>query len=77
VHPLLVVGFKFMYSLMRVLLEFILHRPDLIVLDQELACDEFFFLVGSDNLVSLLPDFIFKQLVLLSLLLQTLFYFEH
>jgi hypothetical protein len=77
VHSLLVIGLKFMHSLMSVLLEFILHRLDLIFLGQELASDDFFFFIARDNLVPLLPDFILKQLVLLSLLLQTLFYFEH
>jgi hypothetical protein len=77
VHSLLVIGLKFMHSLMSLLLEFILHRSDLIFLGQELASDDFFFLIARDNLVPLLPDFILKQLVLLSLLLQTLFYFEH
>jgi len=66
-----------MHSLMSVLLELILHRPDLIVFGQKLASDDFFFFIALNYLVSLLPDFILKQLILLSLLLQTLLYFEH
>jgi hypothetical protein len=62
---------------MSVLLELILHRPDLIVFGQKLASDDFFFFIARNYLVSLLPDFILKQLILLSLLLQTLLYFEH
>ena len=76
-HSLLVVGFKFMHSLMSVLLEIILHRPDLIFFGQKLASDDFFFFIARYYLVSLLPNFILKKLILLSLLLQTLLYFEH
>jgi hypothetical protein len=76
-HSLLVVSFKFMHSLMSVLLELILHRPDLFVFSQKLASDNFFFFIARYYLVSLFPNFILKKLILLSLLLQTLLYFEH
>jgi hypothetical protein len=59
VHPLLVVGFKFMHSLVCMLLKLILQRPNLIIFGQELASEEVFFFIKSENFISLPSDFIF------------------
>ena len=69
VESLLVESLEFMHSLVCLKFEIVLHGSDLLLFRDNDARNGIFFLSDSIDSISLLPDFVLEQLVLVPLLL--------